>query len=127
MESAKIVVARKRQRGWNTKGIGGGGGQPPRVGGRREYEGVDGWEHWSGVKLLVWLPWWGVVYIDLRLARESGENYICERTEREERHVQAGGGLGKAGASDCSDKSALALEFDYLDIIDARRESFDGD
>jgi len=27
-------------------------------------------------KLLVWLPWRGV-YIDLRLARGSGENYIC--------------------------------------------------
>lgn len=40
--SVKIVIARKRQRG-ETKGIGGGGGQPLRVGGRREYEEVDGW------------------------------------------------------------------------------------
>lgn len=30
--------------------------------------------------------------------------------------MQVGGGLRKAGAPDCSGKSALALEFDYLDI-----------
>jgi len=56
--SAKIVVARKRQRGEIQKGlVVTVDSRRGWVGVRGEYEEVDGWEHWSEVKLLVWLPW----------------------------------------------------------------------
>jgi len=60
------------------------------------------------------------VYRSQTRAGKRGKLYLRENGE--ERHVQAGGGLRKAGAPDCSDKSALALEFDYLDRC--ARESF---
>lgn len=67
---------------------------------------------WSEVARMVALVRRGI-YRSQTHAGKRGKLYLRENGE--ERHVQAGGGLRKAGAPDCSGKSALALEFDYLD------------
>lgn len=64
------------------------------------------------------------VYRSQTRAGERGKLYLqCER-RLERGDVQAGGGSRK-GTPDCSDKSAFALEFDYLDRC--ARESFGDD